>query len=101
MEIIELAKFGISGLAVGLIFVIHSMINGSSRERLEIQKMMAAALKDVSGSLDKNTASSERISSTVESLDQYIRVRNGISDKTSQALSHALGKLGVEVKEHR
>lgn len=101
MEIVELAKFGVSGLAVGLLFVIHSMINGSSKERLEVQKMMAAVLKDVATSLDKNTESSEKIALSVESLDQYIRIRNGISDKTNQALSHALGKLGVDVEKHK
>jgi hypothetical protein len=101
MDFLEVAKYGVSGLALGLVYVLNNMINGSSKERIEVQKMMSVVLADVAKSLDKNTESSERIASTVGSLDQYIRIRNGISDKTNQALSHALGKLGVDVPEQQ
>lgn len=87
MEFVEIAKLGATGgatgLALGLIYVVWKIVEGSSKERIEAQKLMAAAIDHLANATEANT----KITS---SLDQYIRLRNG-------AMEHALDRLGITV----
>jgi len=85
LDYAELAKFGVAGISAGLIYVLVTVINNNFKERTKY-----------ADTLDKLSDAIDRINGTVNSLDEYIRIRNGIGDKTTKALAHALEKLGVQ-----
>lgn len=101
----EASKYGIAGIAAGLIFVLVTVINNNfkervsnTQERLEAAKTMAESIQGLRTATDKNNELIDKNIRVSEQIYEYLKIRNGIADKTSSALAHALDRLGIDHK---
>lgn len=101
MDYAELAKFGLAGLSAGLIYVLVTIINNNFKERSAATAERLEAAKLMSESIQRLSQATEYNTRVTNNLNDYIRIRNGIGDKTSQALAHALEQLGVKPKKEK
>lgn len=104
MEVLlDVAKYGVSGVAIALVVALIVLMNnnlkertGNARERFESQKVMAQAISDLRTSIEKSNKLADEGIAVSRQIYEYLKIRNGIADKSSMALAHALERLGVK-----